>query len=172
MEHHRQCHTFPGYKADAGHQRTWRNLWKIQRNKLSTSVVSTLAGLLFGHIRAEIGLSKKRQTCLASVFLVFPSETFYRIIKYISSLHGGGALSSQTVFKDINNIWLFLHINVQNRSLMIWQLEPPEHLDGIDDANVGVGKVIEATKGEGREHPHQAGMNFNVANRPGELRQF
>lgn len=39
------------------------------------------------------------------------------------------------------------------------QLEPPEHLDSIDDANVGVGKIVEATKGEGREDPHQGDAN-------------
>ena len=55
---------------------------------------------------------------------------------------------------------------------MIRQLEPPEHLDSIDNADVSVGKVVEATKGEGREHPDQAGMNWNVANRLGELGKF
>jgi len=42
---------------------------------------------------------------------------------------------------------------------MIRQLEPPEHLDSIDNADVSVGKVVEATKGEGREHPDQGDTN-------------
>ena len=41
---------------------------------------------------------------------------------------------------------------------MIWLLQPPQHLDGVDDADVSVGKVVEATKGEGGENPDQAGM--------------
>ena len=54
---------------------------------------------------------------------------------------------------------------------MIWQLEPPEHLDSIDDANVGVGKIVKATKGEGREDPHQAEMIWNKAKKQAELRK-
>ena len=41
---------------------------------------------------------------------------------------------------------------------MIRLLQPPQHLDGVDDADVSVGKVVEATKGEGGENPDQAEM--------------
>ena len=34
--------------------------------------------------------------------------------------------------------------------------QPPEHLDGVDDANVGVVEVIKRPKGEGRQGPNHA----------------
>ena len=97
---------------------------------------------------------------------------------FMESIHisavsmGEWVLSSQTVFKDINNIGTFSSHQCSKQVTNDWQLEPPEHLDGIDNADIGVGKVIEATKGEGREHPHQAGIICNVANRPEKLRLF
>ena len=33
-------------------------------------------------------------------------------------------------------------------------LKPPQHLDGVDEPNIGVAEVVEGSKGEGREEPN------------------
>ena len=33
-------------------------------------------------------------------------------------------------------------------------LKPPQHLDGVDESNVGVVEVVEGSEGEGREEPN------------------
>ena len=33
-------------------------------------------------------------------------------------------------------------------------LKPPQHLDGVDEPNIGVVEVVEGSKGEGREEPN------------------
>ncbi len=35
-------------------------------------------------------------------------------------------------------------------------LQLPEHLDGIDDADIGVVEVVECTEGEGRHNPDES----------------
>lgn len=34
-------------------------------------------------------------------------------------------------------------------------LQPPEHLDGVDDTNVSVIKVVKSSQGERRQGPNQ-----------------
>ena len=43
-------------------------------------------------------------------------------------------------------------------------LEPPEHLDGVDDAHVGVVEVVQRTQGEGRQRPNQTKMANKLVN--------
>ena len=95
------------------------------------------------------------------------SEAFFFASLNISPI-GEWVLSSQTAFKDINNIGLFFfshgvvqcskQVSQLGTNDLTAKLEPPEHLDGIDNADISVGKVIKASQGESREHPHQPGM--------------
>jgi len=42
------------------------------------------------------------------------------------------------------------------------KLQPPQHLDGVNDPHVGVAEVVEGAQGEGRQRPHQT--NSDVGN--------
>ena len=46
----------------------------------------------------------------------------------------------------------------------------PQHLDGVDNSNVGVVEVVEGAKGEGREGPDQGLGQIGDDSRPSEER--
>jgi len=78
-----------------------------------------------------------------------------RILKFYEEF---GAPSGESLSRPLG-LWKGEQLNsseVMGREVF---LEPPEHLDGVDDAHVGVVEVVQRTQGEGRQRPNQTDTN-------------